>query len=178
MFAGDLLVGNFGNGMINAYNPTTGAFVGTIDGADGNALVIDGLWGLTVGNGSATGGSLDTLFSPPGPTAKVMACSGCWRSPSHRPGRCCWWSHRRSSASPPYGRTKTPIDISASPDWRLQGSLQRLLARWSLFDRHCQSRAVKTLNRERQPSRTRDADAISMTGRRHSRRRLGWRRGS
>jgi uncharacterized protein (TIGR03118 family) len=65
--AGDLLVGNFGNGMINAFGPTTGAFVGTIDGADGNPLVIDGLWGLTVGNGSAMGGSSDALFFTAGP---------------------------------------------------------------------------------------------------------------
>jgi hypothetical protein len=35
-FAGDLLVGNFGNGMINAYNATTGAFVGALDGSDGS----------------------------------------------------------------------------------------------------------------------------------------------
>ena len=42
-FAGDLLVGNFGNGMINAYNPTTGTFVGTLDGTDGSPLVIDAL---------------------------------------------------------------------------------------------------------------------------------------
>ena len=50
-FGGDLLVGNFGNGWINAYDPMTGAFEGTLDGTDGNPLVIDGLWGLTFGNG-------------------------------------------------------------------------------------------------------------------------------
>jgi uncharacterized protein (TIGR03118 family) len=66
-FAGDLLVGNFGNGMINAYNPTTGAFVGTLDGSNGSPLVIDGLWGITIGNGSAAGGSLNTLFFTAGP---------------------------------------------------------------------------------------------------------------
>jgi uncharacterized protein (TIGR03118 family) len=65
-FAGDLLVGNFRNGMINAYNATTGAFIGTLDGSDGNPLVIDGLWGLTIGNG-AGGGSLNTLYFTAGP---------------------------------------------------------------------------------------------------------------
>ena len=69
-FAGDLLVGNFGNGMINAYNATTGAFVGALDGSDGSPLVIDGLWGLTVGNGSAAGGSLNTLFFTAGPNGE------------------------------------------------------------------------------------------------------------
>ncbi len=68
--AGDLLVGNFGNGMINAYNATTGAFAGTLDGSDGNPLVIDGLWGLSVGNGSAVGGSLNTLYFTAGPNGE------------------------------------------------------------------------------------------------------------
>jgi uncharacterized protein (TIGR03118 family) len=69
-FAGDLLVGNFGNGMINAYDPNTGAPKGTLDGTDGNPLVIDGLWGLTIGNGSAAGGSLETLFFTAGPNGE------------------------------------------------------------------------------------------------------------
>jgi uncharacterized protein (TIGR03118 family) len=68
-FAGDLLVGNFGNGMINAYNATTGVFVGTLDGSNGSPLVIDGLWGLTIGNGSAAG-SLNTLFFTAGPNGE------------------------------------------------------------------------------------------------------------
>jgi uncharacterized protein (TIGR03118 family) len=75
-FAGDLLVGNFGNGMINAFNATTGAFVGTLDGADGSPLVIDGLWGLTIGNGSAAGGSLDTLFFTAGPNGEMDGLFG------------------------------------------------------------------------------------------------------
>ena len=78
-FAGDLLVGNFGNGMINAYNPTTGAFAGTLDGRDGSPLVIDGLWGLTTGNGSAAGGSLDTLFFTAGPNGESDGLFGSLR---------------------------------------------------------------------------------------------------
>ncbi len=50
-FANDLLVGNFGNGNINAYDLTTGAFQGTLHNADHQPIVIDGLWGLTFGNG-------------------------------------------------------------------------------------------------------------------------------
>ena len=51
-FSNDLLVGNFGNGWINAFNPTTGAFIGTLDGSKG-PVVIQGLWGLDFGNGAA-----------------------------------------------------------------------------------------------------------------------------
>ncbi len=45
-FGNDLLVGNFGNGEINAYNPTTGAWVGTLDGTNGQPIVNDFLWSL------------------------------------------------------------------------------------------------------------------------------------
>jgi uncharacterized protein (TIGR03118 family) len=58
---GDLLVGNFGDGNINAYNPTDGDFVETLDGPNGSPLVIQGLWGLRFGNGGS-GGALGTLY--------------------------------------------------------------------------------------------------------------------
>jgi len=41
-----LLVGNFGDGRINAYHPTTGAFLGTLSKSDGTPLDFNGLWGL------------------------------------------------------------------------------------------------------------------------------------
>ena len=52
-FGGALLVGNFGDGHINAYNPGTGAHLGQLRGAGGHPIVIDGLWGLRFGNGNA-----------------------------------------------------------------------------------------------------------------------------
>ncbi len=57
----DLLVGNFGDGLINAYNPTTGAFVGQVTDIRGNAVHVDGLWGLSFGNGGSAGPT-NTLF--------------------------------------------------------------------------------------------------------------------
>ena len=42
----ELWVGNFGDGKINGYNPTTGAFIETIKHVDGTPLQIDGLWAL------------------------------------------------------------------------------------------------------------------------------------
>jgi uncharacterized protein (TIGR03437 family) len=65
-FANDLLVGNFGDGLINAYDPATGAFVGTLQDANGKNIVIPGLWALTFGNGSS-GGDKDTLYFAAGP---------------------------------------------------------------------------------------------------------------
>jgi uncharacterized protein (TIGR03118 family) len=63
---GDLLVGNFGDGSIHAYNTTTGALVETLTDAKGNPLSIDGLWGLKFGNGGAAGPT-STLFFTAGP---------------------------------------------------------------------------------------------------------------
>ncbi|HKE81659.1 MAG TPA: TIGR03118 family protein [Solirubrobacteraceae bacterium] len=51
-FGGDLLVGNFGDGVINAYNPNNGQFEGALRNADGNVIAIDGLWALRFGNGT------------------------------------------------------------------------------------------------------------------------------
>jgi uncharacterized protein (TIGR03118 family) len=48
--AGDLLVGNFGDGRINAFNLVTRHWDGSLQSDAGGDLVIDGLWGLRVGN--------------------------------------------------------------------------------------------------------------------------------
>jgi uncharacterized protein (TIGR03118 family) len=48
---GALLVGNFGDGAINAYDARTGASLGALRNEDGNPVRIDGLWGLRFGNG-------------------------------------------------------------------------------------------------------------------------------
>jgi uncharacterized protein (TIGR03118 family) len=54
-FAGDLLVGNFGNGRIHVFDPWSGREVGTVRGTNHRPLVIDGLWGLIVGDAAAGG---------------------------------------------------------------------------------------------------------------------------
>jgi uncharacterized protein (TIGR03118 family) len=43
---GELWVGNFGDGLINVYDPMTGAFIETLMRADGTPLQFDGLWDL------------------------------------------------------------------------------------------------------------------------------------
>ena len=58
---GDLLVGNFGDGTIDAFNATTGAFISGFDDSHGNPLVNQGLWALDFGNGGS-GGLTDTLY--------------------------------------------------------------------------------------------------------------------
>jgi uncharacterized protein (TIGR03118 family) len=61
-FAGALLVGNFGNGRINAYDPGTGEFLGRLRHEDGSPIEIEGLWALRFGNG-VTGDPTTLLFT-------------------------------------------------------------------------------------------------------------------
>lgn len=68
-FAGDLLVGNFGDGEIHAYQSLDGIWVprGVLRGTDRMPITIDGLWALSFGNGAPNNGPTDTLFFTAGP---------------------------------------------------------------------------------------------------------------
>ncbi|HEV8543144.1 MAG TPA: TIGR03118 family protein [Verrucomicrobiae bacterium] len=60
-FGGKLLVGNFGDGRINAFDPLLGTFLGPLLGTNGTPISIKGLWALQFGNG-ASAGSTNTLY--------------------------------------------------------------------------------------------------------------------
>jgi len=61
-FGGDLLVGNFGDGLIHAYGLFTGTPLGALRDEHHQPIQIDGLWGLLFGT-AATGGTGTLLFS-------------------------------------------------------------------------------------------------------------------
>jgi uncharacterized protein (TIGR03118 family) len=63
---GSLLVGNFGDGTIHAFDVATGNPLGALLGPDGLPLVIDGLWGLIAGNDGGAGSS-DRIYFTAGP---------------------------------------------------------------------------------------------------------------
>ncbi len=60
-FSSALLVGNVGNGLINAFSSSSGAFLGTLKNTAGQPIQNSGLWTLTFGNGGM-GGNLNTLY--------------------------------------------------------------------------------------------------------------------
>ena len=65
-FSGDLLVGNFGDGRINAFERKEHGgwkFDGQLRGTDGKTLVVDGIWGIGFGNGSGSGDKDDLYFA-------------------------------------------------------------------------------------------------------------------
>lgn len=70
-----LLVGNFGDGHINAFDLATGEFVSEMKGTDGKPVVIDGLWGLAFGNGFANQ-PVNTLFFTAGPDGEAHGLYG------------------------------------------------------------------------------------------------------
>jgi uncharacterized protein (TIGR03118 family) len=74
-FSGRLLVGNFGDGRIHAYDIATGQFAGVLKGADQKPIQIDGLWGIAFGNGFASQ-SVDTLFFAAGPGEEKQGLYG------------------------------------------------------------------------------------------------------
>jgi len=65
-FANDLIVGNFGDGLMNAFDPATGKFLGTIQDQNGKNIAIPGLWALLFGNGGS-GGDVNTMYFTAGP---------------------------------------------------------------------------------------------------------------
>jgi uncharacterized protein (TIGR03118 family) len=73
--AGDLLVGNFGDGRINAYNLATNLFDGQLTTPGGQPLAIDGLWALTVG-GSGSDGNAQTVYFTAGPAGETHGLFG------------------------------------------------------------------------------------------------------
>ena len=60
-FANDVLIGNFGDGTINAFDPTTGAFLGALMDENGTTFSVSGLWGLILGNGG-NGGDANAIY--------------------------------------------------------------------------------------------------------------------
>jgi uncharacterized protein (TIGR03118 family) len=62
-WAGSLLVGNFGDGRISAFDASTHSFLGQVTGSNGEALEIEGLWAITPGNDTSAGSSKLLYFS-------------------------------------------------------------------------------------------------------------------
>jgi uncharacterized protein (TIGR03118 family) len=77
-FSGDLLIGNFGDGRIHAFDPNTGEVLGILRGTSGKPLAIDGLWGLIVGDPSS--GGVDSVWFSAGPDEESHGLLGTLRA--------------------------------------------------------------------------------------------------
>ncbi len=80
VFSYSLLVGNFGDGTISAFDPVSGDYIGTMQDGKGNNLSIDGLWGLQFGSqgstGNANGGDATFLYFAAAPSGGTHGLFG------------------------------------------------------------------------------------------------------
>ncbi len=74
-FGSDLLVGNFGDGTINAFDPVTGAFLGTLSNANGTPIVNNSLWAINF-RSPGSGFDPNTLFFSAGINNEVDGLFG------------------------------------------------------------------------------------------------------
>jgi uncharacterized protein (TIGR03118 family) len=81
--AGDLLVGNFGDGRINIFDPSNN-FLGQLNDTTGKPVSIDGLWALNVGNGGS-GGNRGQIYFTAGPSDEMHGLFGVISIPEASP---------------------------------------------------------------------------------------------
>jgi uncharacterized protein (TIGR03118 family) len=74
-FAGAILIGNFGDGRINAFDADTGDFLASVTNSLGQEILIDGLWTLTAGNGQ-NGGEPNAIYFTAGPNGEKHGLFG------------------------------------------------------------------------------------------------------
>lgn len=75
IYGGKLLVGNFGDGTIVAFDPATHRAIDYLRDDQGNIISIDGLWGLQFGNGASLGMS-NALYFAAGPHGETEGLFG------------------------------------------------------------------------------------------------------
>jgi len=77
-FSNALIVGNFGDGQLHAFDPESGKYLGALKDESGKPVVIDGLWGITFGNGG-NGGDRNALYFASGPDDEMHGLFGSLR---------------------------------------------------------------------------------------------------
>lgn len=74
-FSGAILIGNFGDGTINAFDASSGGSIGALNSSNGSAIVQHGLWGIAFGNG-LDNQPTNTLFFAAGPNDEADGVYG------------------------------------------------------------------------------------------------------
>lgn len=82
--AGDLLVGNFGDGTINIFDLSSDTFKGLLTDKNGDIITIDGLWALTAGN-NGPAGNADAIYFSAGPNGESHGLFGVIAAPVPEP---------------------------------------------------------------------------------------------
>jgi uncharacterized protein (TIGR03118 family) len=80
-----LISNNAVQGTINAFDPVTGNFVGTIRDQNGKVIILNNLWGIAFGGGNATNGALNDLFVTVGQGIGTAELAGTFASIVFKP---------------------------------------------------------------------------------------------
>jgi uncharacterized protein (TIGR03118 family) len=129
IFGGSLLIGNFGNGLINAYNPTTLAYLGQLTDGTGKPLTYPSLWellpgGTTVGNTtSVSGGDTSTVYFTAGLASEAHGLFGAIANSTTATGTPTYGFSASTSALTVADGSSAQTTISVAPTYNFTGTV-------------------------------------------------------
>jgi uncharacterized protein (TIGR03118 family) len=126
VFGGDILVGNFGDGVINVFDPKTFAYVGQLTDGTGKTITNPSLWeiffGLTAPS-SANGGNLNTLYFTAGLTGEKHGLLAAVNTNPTATGTPTFGFSASTSAIAVTDGSSVPLIISAVPTNNFSGTV-------------------------------------------------------
>ena len=126
IFGGDLLVGNFGDGIINVYDPKTFAFLGQLADGTGKTFVYASLWeiffGLTAPS-SANGGNQNTLYFAAGLASEKHGLLGSINTSATTSGAATYGFSASSSGATVTAGSSATFVLSAAPTNNFSGTV-------------------------------------------------------
>jgi uncharacterized protein (TIGR03118 family) len=126
IFGGDLLVGNFGDGIINVYDPKTFAYLGQLADGTGKTFVYASLWeiffGLTAPS-SSNGGNQNTLYFAAGLASEKHGLLGSINTSSTTSGTATYGFSASSSAATVAAGSSATFVLSAAPTNNFSGTV-------------------------------------------------------
>jgi uncharacterized protein (TIGR03118 family) len=123
IYGGDLLVGNFGDGVINVYNPTTYGFLGQLVDGTGNVIANPGLWEIVFGQASPAVGDPNTLYFAAGLNQERDGLFGSIASVAANPGTGTFALSASTGALTVTSRGSTSATVSLAPSSGFTGTV-------------------------------------------------------
>jgi uncharacterized protein (TIGR03118 family) len=126
IFGGDLLVGNFGDGIINVYDPKTFAYLGQLADGTGKTLTYASLWEIFFGltqPSSTNGGNLNTLYFAAGLASEKHGLLGSINTSATTSGAATYGFSAASSAATVTAGSSATFVLSAAPTNNFSGTV-------------------------------------------------------
>ena len=129
-FSNDLLIGNFANGLINVYDPTTFAYLGQLTDGTGKPLTYFTLWELlpgqtpvASGSSSLSGGNINTVYFTAGLSGQAHGLLGGISSSSTTNGTATFGFSTSTPAVTAIAGTSAQATVSALPTNGFSGTV-------------------------------------------------------